>query len=994
MKKDENGNVIAKKRMSKKTFTIILSIVAVFLIALTITANVMLERYRIIVTTYFDQTTSERVDNGPADVDANYYPSSYDNVEDLNADGEALGIEIADEGIVLLKNDEQFLPVKADQKVSLFGLGSTNFLYSGGGSGGSVSSDVTLKDAFESEGFTVNPTLWDFFDSTKHKRTYAGLGAGSFKVDEIPQDEYTDEVKASFSDYNDLAVVVLNRIGSEGTDLVLDLEENQGSSDGTGYLSITPNERALIQMIQDDSTFKDIVVILNATNAMELGWMKDYPKIKACMYVEGTGATGIYSIPRIIDGTVNPSGKLVDTFAYDSKSAPSAMNFGDMAFTNSDVITSGEAGVPYAEKYGVDLGNKYTLYQEGIYIGYRYYETRYEDKVLGTSHVGDYDYGQTVQYPFGFGLSYTDFEQQLTSSTENEDGSYDFTVEVTNTGDVAGKDIVELYFQSPYTDFDKENAVEKSALELVGFDKTDILNLGESQTLTIHVDQSEMKSYASQYKEGSYIIDAGTYYFAIGNDVHDALNNILAQKGFTEDNGMTAAGNADKVAAFDREFDDTTYATSEYTGVEIHNLFADADINYYGQDVPYLTRSDWEGTYPTHVQLEATPQMLEDMKPKDGVEDGSGLEMPVMNAKNGTTIVQAMGKDYDDPIWDDILDNLSFEDMNNSIQLGGYSVHAIERIAFDRLSDKDGPAGLNTNYSGGSIHAMAYPSETMIAQTWNIDLVSRMGALVAEDALNSERSNNGSAVIGWYAPAVNIHRSPYSGRNFEYFSEDPFISGQFVATETKAATAKGIVVYVKHFAVNDQETNRIMLNTFANEQSIREIYTYGFEKSVTEGNANGIMTSLNRIGCVYASADEGLINGLLRNEWGFGKIVKTDFADNYTNDHSYYNAIASLKAGTDSFLNTDNTYCGVDDAYRDNPYVVNMMRQAVHRSLYTFANSAAMNGLTTTTVVKPVLALWEKIMIALDVLVVIVVLLIAYLIRRKWRHDNIKIISK
>jgi beta-glucosidase len=441
--------------------------------------------------------------------------------------------------------------------VSFFGLGSANFLYSGGGSGGTATSDLTLKNTFEAAGFSVNPTLWDFYAKSTHKRDYAGLGSGSFKVDEVPQSEYTEAVKASYASYADVAIVVVTRVGSEGIDLATDLAENPGH----GYLAQTPNEKALIEALQANDTFSNIIVIANTTNAIELGWINQYSKIKACLTLAGAGQTGLKALPRLLTGEVNPSAHLVDTWAYDSLSAPSALNFGDQAFTNSDKIKSQADSVPFVTQFKVDLGNKYTVYQEGIYIGYRYYETRYEDVVNGLGNPGTYDYQSVVQYPFGYGLSYTSFEETLTSVTVGAD-TITYKVHVKNTGSVAGKDVVEAYFQSPYTSYDQVNGIEKSAIELCGFAKTALLAPNEESDVSISVEKSELRSYNAHWNsdKGGYIVDGGDYYFAIGEDVHDALNNILAKKGSGNASKMTASGNAAQAVLWNNPaLDETTY---------------------------------------------------------------------------------------------------------------------------------------------------------------------------------------------------------------------------------------------------------------------------------------------------------------------------------------------------------------------------------------------------------------------------------------------------
>ena len=861
---------------------------------------------------------------------------------------------IEEEGMVLLKN-EGALPLASKAKVSLFGQDSVDFVYGGAGSGSvDTSRALNLKEAMEGAGFEVNQTLWDFYDKGAgkdyRKQVPDETGKGDFAINEVPADVYTDEVKDSFADYNDAAIVCIGRSGGESADI-----PTTPLASGYKYLELDNNELDMLSMACEN--FDTVVVVLNANNALELGFLEDekYENVKACVWVGGVGQVGIEAVAKGLAGTVNYSGHLADTYAYDSISAPANVNLGDYDIVNSNVTN----------------GTKYLVYAENIYVGYRYYETRYEDVVMNQGNAGDYDYTKTVQFPFGYGLSYTDFEWS-DYSVEETDDTYEVTVKVTNKGKTAGKDVVQIYMQSPYTQYDKENRVEKSAVELVGFTKTKEIKAGDSEKVTVSVDKESMKAYDANGAK-TYILDAGDYYFTAGMDAHDALNNILAAKGYTTEDGMDADGNKDMVYKTTvEELDTETYAVSDETENEITNQLEDVDIRYYDEEFTYLTRNDWEGTWPEKYkggQMTASGDMLEDLqwdRGKEVTDDGS--EMPEFEVKTEKKAVDAAELDYDDSAWMELVQSLSADKAMQLVRMGGYATIQADAIGLPATQDKDGPSGITGTLVGGQ-SAMAYPVEAVMACTWNKELMYELGLSLGEDSIET-------GVTGWYAPGVNIHRSPYSGRNFEYFSEDGYLSGQMSGNEVKGAREKGVITYMKHFALNDQETNRYGAAIFAGEQSIREIYLKGFEYTVTVGETNAAMAAMNRIGAKWVGAHKGLMTNILRDEWGFEGVVITDQAS--VPAMFYQDIISGLDAGTDLWLNTNKSYWklseykeedGTVTDWTTNATVMNNVQKAAKNVVYAVATSNAMDTLDEDGAVENQKAPWEIALLVLQILV-------------------------
>ncbi|MBY5009713.1 glycoside hydrolase family 3 protein [Streptococcus suis] len=948
----------------------------------TAVANVYALKYTPIINTYLGHTDYKIEDKG-SEGDTTYFDRMYsDEVSRLAADS-AAGKEAAGEGIVLLKNNSE-LPLQSGSKVTLLGVTSANILYGGGGSGAVDTSTVpTMKTALEASGFEVNPQMWDFYTTGAAKDIKMDVpdiaGTGRYVIHEASMDLLTDKEKNSFSSYNDAAIVSISRSGGESSDLpkeydesyleTLDVKGYAGDfhSDpvdspediGRHYLELTSNEEKLIKYAKEN--FDKVVLVINSANPIDLGFIEDEEYgVDAALWIGNPGQDGLYALADILNGTINPSGKLVDTYAYDQTGSPAFVNFG---------LNSVESDDP--------RGTNYVVYQEGIYVGYKYYETRYEDSVLNqgnaTANVGvtvenatKWSYEDEVQFPFGYGLSYTSFSHELVKHSSDEN-SYKFDVKVTNSGDEAGKEVVQLYMQSPYTEYDKTAGIEKSSVQLVGFVKTEELAPGESGEYTITVDKENLKTYDTTANggEGGYIVEEGNYYFAIATDAHSAVNHILEKKGITNlpEEADSALVVEEKVSSSEK------FAVSTATGETITNQFTDTDMSTYDENFTYLSRSDWQATYPQLYQLELTEDIATGLEIPTGT-DNPDATMPQTGVDNGLTLAMMREVDFDDPLWDTFLDQLSAEEMYNLVRIGGYQTQAISSVGVPATVHVDGPAYVGVAGLTGVTtkeKTYAWSSEILLASTWNTDILYNMGQLIGEDALAQKELN----FAGWYAPAMNIHRTAFSGRNFEYYSEDSFLSGQMGAATTKGATEKGLITFIKHFVLNDQETRRAALLTFANEQAIREVYLAPFEESVVEGGALGIMAGMNRVGIAWAGNHTGLMTNVVRNEWGFDGIVVTDQAS-FPEAFPFMAIRGGLEAGTDLYLNTGTDNWQIED-YQNNPTVMTQLRTASKHILYAVSRSLAMNGLSSTSVVKKVLPLWQIWMYSADVVIAIIV---------------------
>lgn len=986
-----------KKGTGVRKWGILTGVFAVLLVALIIGTTIAFQ-YATTINVALNVSTYKII-KGDSDEDTEYFKSDFASDEERTSYEEELCATVEAEGAALLKNDNQALPLSEGAKVSLFGHGSVDLMYGGTGSGAvDTASAPTLKDALTTYGIEVNQTLWDFYSSDDMMENYSRktpdaisdtLEANTqYAVNEAPWSTIEEGAGDSFADYGDAAIVVFSRSGGEGADLPsgangTDADYISGLEGDGNYLALSQEEQDLLaglKALKDNGTFDRIIVLLNSSNAIELDFLNpdicgvDYG-IDACMWIGDVGQTGINGVGQLISGTVSPSGSIVDTFCYDNMTNPAMYNFYTQAYPNAgdyDLLTDGP-----------DVQGMYSVYQEGIYLGYRYYETRYEDAVMGTGNAGNYDYNTAVAYPFGYGISYTDFDYSDFSVAASDDG-FDVTVTVTNTGDTySGKKTVQVYFQSPYTDYDKQNGIEKASVELCGFAKTDVLAPGASETVTIHVDKSELRTYDSNNAQ-TYILDAGDYYFTVADGAHEAVNNILAAKGYTPANAdaMDAEGNAGMTYKWNNpELDTTMFATSEATGTEITNLFDEADPNKSSDapgEVTWLTRSDWEGTFPTApAALSANDTMAASLAfTQYDPADYDMPEMPTLGAENGLALASLIGADYDDPMWEDLLDQLEFDEMVNTITLGFHNTAAIPSIGKTATKDENGPQGLTAALTGGE-SAMCYTSEDVMAATFNVDLLNDLGRCIGEDCLAMGYS-------GLYGPGINMHRTAYSGRNFEYYSEDPFIAGTICAAEVQGIQSKGVYVYLKHVALNDSESSRRGVNTWLNEQTAREIYLEVADKAVIDGGAWCTMSGFNRWGTKWCGEYEALQTEYLRGELGMRGMSITD----YSGSSQYMDLCDALIAGTDiwdspdSTIHTTNAY-----NYEDDPFIVTQMRDAMHNILYTVVNSNAMNGLSEADRLEDVTPWWQTALYAaiavFAVLTVVSVVMLVRAIQRK-----------
>ncbi len=868
-----------------------------------------------------------------ADETAVYYEPDFDNEEDMIAYGSQICQQTEAEGAVLLTNENNALPLEKGSRISCFSTSSVNLVYGGTGSASiDASKAVNLKEALEKSEFEVNETLWNFYLSnavSEYQRAEAGLLPTVSEVCEAPWSVYSEEVKASVEEYGDAAIVVFSRVGGEQMDL-----EYQSSD----YLDLDENEEELLSNIcamKEQGKIKKVIVLLNSSNAMEMEFLKEYD-IDACLWIGGVGESGIYAVAEILAGEVNPSGRLVDTYVYNNFSAPAMWNF------TPDTYSGYEEGVIPAS------ATQYVVYQEGIYVGYRYYETRYEDFVMGKGNAGDYQYTETVAFPFGYGLSYTEFVySDMTVNYNEASDQYEVMVTVTNTGSVAGKETVQVYVQSPYTEYDIENGVEKASVVLCGFDKTELLEPGASETVTVFVNRRDIASYDA-YGAGTYILDAGDYYFTVALDAHEAVNNVLAAKGYTVENtngSMTVDGNP----AFTwketiEEMDTTTYAVSA-NGTQIVNQLSSADPNLYeGSDneVVWLSRNDWSGTFPTEsIKMALTELMISDLQiGQYDAKDYEVMEMPVLEAENGLTLYDMIGKAYDDPDWDKLLDQLTFDEMVTMIGDAFHFRMPVESVQAPGARDENGPQGLTVSMLSGDAVATAFTSEDIMAATYNVDLMYEIGKVIGNNCLMAE-------VATLYGPGNNIHRTPYSGRNFEYYSEDGYLSGKMSAYEVTGIQDKGVNVMMKHFALNDFETDRIGVGVWVNEQAAREIYLKAFQAPFEEADANGVMIAYTRWGTTWSGANKGLMTGIMREEWG---NLGWSITDNIITD--YITGADGVLAGTTAYDALIPVITSELETYKNDAVIVNAMREACHRNLYALANSSGMNKVGENTTVK------------------------------------------
>lgn len=812
-----------------------------------------------------------------------------------------LAKDVQSEAVTLLKNDDSNLPLSG-KKVNVFGWGSANPVYGGTGSG-SMSKQyktVSLLDGMKQAGLKTNTELSKLYTDYRKDRPEVGMFAQDWTLPEVPAKQYSDKLVSDAKDFSDEAVVVLTRVGGEGADLPTDMKAKgitykNNSKDyddfqkGESFLQLSKTERDMIDLVT--SNFKKVTLVYNGANTFQFDFLNDYPQIQSVVWCPPAGQTGFSALGEVLAGETNPSGKTSDTFLKDLTKSVSYNNFGKFEYTNM---------ADKAAKYKGFTGDDVTAipgfvnYSEGIYVGYKFYETASDEGLI--------NYDDTVAFPFGYGLSYTSFDQKL-DSVKYKGGKVTVTATVTNTGDKAGKDVVEVYYNPPYTD----GGIEKASKNLAGFEKTKELQPGESQKVTVKFDDDDMASY--DYKGAkAYVLEKGDYDISIQSDSH----HVIDHKAITVKDTVTYDSDSNTHNG------DKTVATNQFDDV--------------AGDVTYLSRADHFANYKEATAAPTNFKMSDKAKetfynnsnydPKKFDKDSD--KMPTTGAKNGLKLSDMYGKDYDDADWDKLLDQLTFDDMDNLIANGGYGTQAVKSVGKIQLTDADGPASLNNNFTG--VGSIGFPASTAFACTWNKDLAKQFGEMIGDMAHDMH-------VAGWYAPAMNIHRNAFSGRTFEYFSEDSLLSGVMASSEISGAKSKGVYSFMKHFALNDQETKRTeMLCTWTNEQAMREIYLKPFEMSVKEGGAQAVMSSFNYIGNTYAGADSALLQTVLRGEWGFKGFVLTDYFGGY----GYQNADQEVRAGNDSMLATTKITNHITDKSATS---VKAMRQAAHNILYTAANS-------------------------------------------------------
>jgi len=809
---------------------------------------------------------------------------------------------IAEEGIVLLKNEANLLPLKADSNLNVFGWASTNPCYGGTGSGSlsDAYETVSLLQGLEDAGFKLNTGLTDFYAAYRGDRPNVGMWEQDWTLPEPVKESYTSELMADAKAFSDTALIVITRVGGEGADLPTDVSavtytdnsaEYKDFEAGEHYLQLSRTEKDMVDLVC--SNFDNVVLVYNGANAMELGFVNDYSQIRSAIWCPGTGQSGFEALGEIVSGSVNPSGKTSDTFAADLTATPHYNNFGSFIYDNMNEFAGkafkGEATYP-----------SFINYVEGIYVGYRFYETAAEEGLI--------DYNKTVLYPFGYGMSYTSFSQEMGNLTE-ADGSISFDVTVTNTGDKAGKDVVEVYYNPPYTN----GGIEKASANLIAFDKTDLLEPGQSQTIAVSFQAEDMASYDAAGK-GVYVLEAGDYKISIRSDSH----NVIKEQIYS--------------AASKTVYNETNPRSSDKAAAE--NRFADAK-----GEPTYLSRADGFANYKEATAKPATLTMPDKYKDTfmnnsnyDAAAHNSAEDMkPVTGAKNGLSLASMRGLDYDDPQWEKLLDQLTVGEMDTMVAIGGYQTSAAKSVDKVGTVDCDGPASINNNFTGtGSI---GFPSAVLVASTWNRDIAEEFGESIGKMADEMK-------VSGWYAPAMNTHRSAFAGRNFEYYSEDGILAGKMAASAIMGAERHGVYAYMKHFALNDQETNRTnMLCTWTGEQAIREIYLRPFEIAVKEGGAKAVMSAFNYIGTEYAGASDALLNKVLRDEWGFNGFVLTDYFGGY----GYQNADQEIRNGNDAMLVAYDTETNhVKDTSSATSLLA--MRKASKNIMYTVVNSRAYEG--------------------------------------------------
>ena len=869
--------------------------------------------------------------------------------DETSKEASALAVEIAEEGTMLLQNDG-VLPLAAGTKLNVFGWASTNPMLGGGGSGAlnTAYESVSLLQSLNDAGIETNTELSDFYTSYKADRPVCGMWTQDWTLPEPNVSKYSADMMANAKAFSGTAMIVISRPGGEGADLPNDVQAiidgtyqdgttyraatyddtlNEGNDWNAGdhYLQLDNREKEMVALVCQN--FENVIVVYNGSNAFEFGFVKEYPQIKGLIWAAPGGHVGMTALGEVVSGKVNPSAKTVDTLVYNLKSTPWWNNFGDFNYTNMDEFKYTSVGFTGTESTSIP---SFVNYVEGIYVGYRFYETAAAEGLI--------NYDEVVQYPFGYGLSYTTFTQKMSEITDNGD-TISFTVDVTNTGTAAGKDVVEVYSNPPYTN----GGIEKASANLVQFEKTGVIEPGASQTVSIVISKEELMSYDEKNAKG-YVLEAGDYEISINTDSHHKIEskvfNVAETVAYSGENKRAS----DHVTATNR-------------------------FDYAAGNVEYLSRADHFANYAAATAAPASFEMAEDAKAgfynisnyltaeATAADEDPNAAAVATGADNGLKLVDMRGLDKNDPKWDQLMDEMTLDDMNALISLGGYQTNSVDSIGKVRTNDCDGPASINNNFTG--VGSIGFPVGVTIAVTWNKDLAYRFGESIGKMA-------NEMDVSGWYAPAMNNHRTAFAGRNFEYYSEDPVLSGHIAANAVKGSQDYGVYAYMKHFALNDQEGNRCdMLCTWSNEQAIREIYLKPFEKCVKDADCLAVMSSFNYIGNRWAGGSSSLCRNVLRDEWGFRGFVETDYFGVY----GYMSADQGIRNGSDLMLVNYPTATN-DVQFRETAGAQQAMRESAKNILYVVANSRQYDPENLNTGIPK----WKIIMYAADAVITLLCL--------------------
>ncbi len=994
-----------RKNMKKRAYNIVMGVGMAFITAFCLVANVLtLSKYNLVMDKTFGKGEITITRNeGSEDWDAEYNAKETASVEEAIANGQAQTEREIEEGAVLMKNENQALPLSdKERNVTLFGV---NTVYiSAGAQGEDVSGQagefVSLPDGLADAGFKINPSTVELYSKLSQSNDYKyetkltnttdesmaistvykyGHNSAGFSGDEpwiigeVETEKYTSDIEKTYSDYHDAAIVTITRVGGEGSDLATDMGQyaEYGGEEGKHYLELDSTEQDMIRYAKKN--FDKVIVLVNSSNAMELGELNetktdDNLGVDAILWIGGVGGTGTKAVGRLLTGEVNPSGRTADIYPADLTADPTWANFGSNQYTNVD-----ESNSPSGTAYQVE-------YEEGIYVGYRYYETAAEEALQG--NYDGYDYDQAVVYPFGYGLSYTDFDMKFAETPVYADGTFTFNVTVTNTGDVAGKEVAEIYAEAPYT----KGGVEKSKVVLAGFAKTGDLEPGASETVTITVAADDLASYDYE-NEKCYVLDEGVYKFYLSENSHSwaEIDEADSSKYFAAEldgkvyNSDDNKRSSDEIAAVNQLDDVSNYHFVDYTDEKADNGYAHK-----------MTRENFKDSFPT-VPTDADLVAGEDVIKGINYDVEAGVdedaEMPTTGASNGLRLIDLRGLDYDDAKWDDLLDQLTIEEMHNVAAYGHFETAEIESIGAPASSDIDSPNGF-VNFFKPNLKSNGYTTETVLASTWSTDVAAGRGTCIGEEALQNE-------ITGWYGPGLNLHRSAFGGRNNEYMSEDPVLGGKLIAAETSAAESKGLMIYTKHYAFNNQETHRNeVLCTWVDEQAARELYLKSFEiyskdavSEVTclDENGNkytvemqgigGVMTAYNMIGAIWAGGSEAIDHTILRDEWGLDGAAITDAIGA---SYVYANPDMAIRDGSDLLLAYD---LSMEDT--SSATAVSALRESVHHVLYAKVNSAVMNGIVPGSTISYGMAPWKMVLIGCDIAVLALLAIGAVLLKKK-----------